>query len=271
MNHSRLAVIGVGNMAKAIIAGILRAELSISDITLYDKNSEQYTAMPACGQYRYAENIQQAVTDADYILLSVKPQNYEEVLAQIGQVPRHEKKVYISIAAGIASDDVSRQLNGACVIRVLPNVPMLIGQGVSLVCETNRVRSEDFSFVCDMFQGAGSVLVIDEANMNRMIGVTSSSPAYVFRFIQAIYEGAVAQGLPQENLLDAICDVVIGSARMLKESHESPEQLIARVASKGGTTEQALNTLTQRGFDETLAAAMLACTQRSDALGNGKK
>lgn len=267
MKHSALAVIGVGNMAKAIISGVVSASLPVSDIILYDKNKQQYENLPEFERYAYAETISAAIQSSDYVLLAVKPQNYAEILAEISQVPEHRNKVYISIAAGISSDYVSAFLHHACVIRVLPNVPMLIGKGVSLICENKNTSSQAFSFVCELFCAAGSILLIQESDMNAMIGVTSSSPAYVFRFIQAIYQGARAQGVPEQNLLSAICDMVIGSALMLKTSADTPEQLIAKVASKGGTTEKALEQLTAGQFDQLIEKAMIACTKRADELG----
>ena len=103
--------------------------------------------------------------------------------------------------------------------------------------------------------------------MNRMIGVTSSSPAYVFLFADAIYKGALAQGLPTEGLMDAICDMIIGSATLLKQSGELPSDLISKVASKGGTTEQAIRVLSESGLIEIVTNAMIACTNRADELG----
>lgn len=270
MKKRKMAVIGVGNMAKAVIVGMLQAELPVSDIVLYDKNVNQYEDLPTSPLFRYADTAHAAAEDSDCVLLAVKPQNYEEVLAELSKVPSHHQKLYISIAAGISSQSVSAQLGNACVIRVLPNVPMLIGQGVSLICENPQALTEDFDFVCDVFRSAGSIQLIDESEMNRMIGVTSSSPAYVFRFINAIYQGALRQELPDRDLLNAICDMVIGSVQMLKASEESPEDLIARVASKGGTTEKALETLTAYRFDEAIGDAMKACTARADELGQKK-
>ena len=150
-------------------------------------------------------------------------------------------------------------------------VPMLIGKGVSVICQNPDVKPTDFDFVCDLFRSAGSILLIDEKDMNAIIGVTSSSPAYVFEFISAMYQGALAQGLSNENLLDAICDVVIGSALTLKSSTDSPEAWIARVASKGGTTERALAKLGEYRFEEAIGEAMKACTARADELGKLSK
>lgn len=266
-----LAVIGVGNMAKSIINGIVTANIDISQINLYDKNTSQYSALPLGNvKYTYADSVSDAVTNADYVLLSVKPQNYPEVLIDLAKVEDCNKKIYISIGAGITSASVSEALLGASVIRVLPNVPMFIGQGVSVICESKSVSSDDFNFVCSIFKSAGNNLIIDESDMNRIIGVTSSSPAYVFKFIDAIYQGAIAQGLPEDGLLDAICDVVIGSAMMLKQSSDSPCELVSKVASKGGTTEQALLKLNEYKFDEGICEAMKACTRRADELGKNK-
>lgn len=268
----KLAVIGVGNMASAIISGIFKSDIDISEIILYDRNTEQYGRLSDCNvPFLYADSVVEAVEMADCVLLSVKPQNYGDVLSEILKAEENGKKLYISIGAGITSESVSDVLNNACVIRVLPNVPMLIGQGVSIICKNEKASAFDFDFVCSVFKAAGSVLVIDESEMNRIIGVTSSSPAYIFKFINAIYKGALSQGLTDNGLLDAICDTVIGSALMLKNSTESPEELIAKVASKGGTTEQALKTLDELNFDEAIADAMVACTSRADELGGMKK
>ena len=246
----KLAVIGVGNMAKAIIGGILSTNVPISEIFLYDRNPEQYATAPASELISPTKSISEAVNMADVVLLSVKPQNYDEVLAEIS---------------------VSDRLSGAQVVRVLPNVPMLIGHGVSVICENSSVSAADFEFICAIFRSAGSVLLIDEKDMNSIIGVTSSSPAYVFEFISAIYQGALAQGLDDNDLLDAICDVVIGSALTLKNSDISPNEWVSRVASKGGTTERALATLKEYHFTEAIGEAMKACTDRANELGQLSK
>ena len=271
MGHT-LAVIGVGNMATAIIAGISASEINVSKIILFDKNTSQYDRLKDCRiPTDFASSVSEAVSSADCVLLSVKPQNYSDVLAEIAQLQDCNDKLYISIGAGITSESVASSLMGATVIRVLPNVPMLIGEGVSVICKNDKASKNDFDFVCSIFGAAGSVLLINECEMNRIIGVTSSSPAYVFKFINAIYKGALSQGLEGKELLDAICDTVIGSAMMLKGSDESPEELISKVASKGGTTEQALKTLDACDFDATIEKAMKACTARADELGAPKE
>ena len=271
-----MAVIGVGNMAKAIISGIMASSVDVSKIVLCDKNEEQYSSLlnvkfdKNC-EIKKSDRIVNAIETADIVLLSVKPQNFPEILSEISLAKDHDKKLYISIAAGITVKSVSDALGGANVVRVLPNIPMVIGKGVSLICRNESVSADKFETVCDIFRSSGSAIVIDECDMNAMIGVTSSSPAYVFDFINAIYEGAIAQDLGNnDGLLNAICDVVIGSAMLLKQSGESPKELISRVASKGGTTERALSVLESNNFDAIIINAMQACTARADELGKQK-
>ena len=267
----KFAVIGVGNMATSILNGMISANIPLSAWIVYDNNRDQYERLSTYStQFIYAQSISEAVSLADCVLLSVKPQNFPDVLAEIRSVDGYDQKLYLSIAAGIDLQSVSVALNGAHVVRILPNLPMTIGMGVSLICENSDVSEDDMRFVQSAFASSGSVLMIREEEMNRMIGVTSSSPAYVFRFIDAIYQGALAQGLDDQRLLDTVCDVVIGSAQLLKQQKIAPRELIARVASKGGTTERALLALDENEFDEAIEKAMLACTRRADELGQGK-
>ena len=270
MSYS-LAVIGVGNMAKAVISGIQKSDVAVSEIFLFDKNISQYSEL-ADGKCTYTKcnSIQSAVSGANCVLISVKPQNYSEVLEEFCKVSNYSDKLYITIGAGISVSSVSDALGGANVIRVLPNLPMTIGNGVSVICKNPAVSSRDFEFVTSLFSSSGSTLLIEESDMNRIIGVTSSSPAYVFKFIDSIYKSAIAQGLSDEGLLDAVCDVFIGSALLLKKSSESPQELIRRVASKGGTTEQALKVLNDSNIERIIFDAMIACTNRADELGASK-
>ncbi len=265
--NRKIAVIGVGNMAQSIISGIVSSSACVDKFFLYDKNTAVYEKYVGKDCFCVADSVADAVRDADCVILSVKPQNYPEVLECISGVDGHNEKLYISIAAGITAESVSASLGNAVVIRVLPNLPMTVGCGVSAICRNPLASKEDFDFVEAVFAGAGSTVIIDESEMNRIIGVTSSSPAYVFKFIDSICKGAEAQGLNGKELIDAVCDVVIGSAMLLKASTDSPSELISRVASKGGTTEQALLKLDEGNFEEVIKKAMIACTFRADELG----
>ena len=262
----KIAFIGVGNMANAIIGGLLRSgAVDCPHLILSDRITEKcipYTEQGAT----LAPTPAEAAKAADCVVLSVKPQNFPEVLSELAEVEGIENKLVVTIAAGITVETVQNALRGAPTVRVLPNTPMLIGMGVSVICRAPDVDPADFAFVKAMFEASGSVTVIDEAEMNRIISVTSSSPAYVFAFINAICEGASAQGLDGHSLLTAVCDVVIGSATLLRDGGISPAEQISRVTSKGGTTERAMATLAERDMAGMVREAMEACTNRADEL-----
>ena len=265
----KIAFIGAGNMASAIINGITNVGgIPYADLVLTDAFPEKCNDFAAKGA-TVTSTVTEAASLADCIVLSVKPQNFPEILPLLATVPGVEKKLFVTIAAGITVDTVRSALHGAPTVRVLPNTPMLIGMGVSAICRSDIVAPEDFSFVCSMFEASGRVILIDESEMNRIISVTSSSPAYVFAFIHAICEGARAQGLTNEGILDAVCDMVIGSATLLKNGGISPEEQIKRVTSKGGTTERAMGVFTERGLSAMVSDAMQACTDRADELSRG--
>ena len=263
-----IAFIGVGNMANAIIGGLLRSEaVDHAHLILTDKFPEKCASYTQQGAILTATPAE-AAQAADCVVLSVKPQNFPEVLEELSRVDNIHKKLIVTIAAGITAETVKTALHGAPVVRVLPNTPMLIGMGVSVICKAPDVAPDDFAFVSAMFEASGSVLLIDESEMNRIISVTSSSPAYVFAFIDAICQGAKAQGLDGDALLPSVCDMVIGAATLLRDGGITPAEQITRVASKGGTTERAVAVLSERDMAGMVQEAMKACTTRADELAN---
>lgn len=263
----KIGFIGVGNMAGAIIKGITRegGGASFADLVLYDRLPDKCTAYASEGAVVASCEAEVAMA-ADCIVLAVKPQNFPEMLERLSAVEGIERKLVVTIAAGITVETVSSALGGAPVVRVLPNTPMLIGMGVSVICRSDAVSAEDFDFVVSMFEASGCVLLIDESEMNRIISVTSSSPAYVFAFIKAICDGAAAQGLEGDDMLPAVCDMVIGAATLLKQGGLTPEEQIRVVTSKGGTTERAMAVLTEKDLGGMVEEAMKACTKRADEL-----
>ena len=170
---------------------------------------------------------------------------------------------------------VSDATNNSPVVRVMPNTPMLIGKGMIALCRNENVTDEAFDFISKGFASSGSIITIDESEMNRIISVTGSSPAYVFMMIKAMYQGAVDQGLlgdslSEKDIIDSICNAIIGSAELMKSSTKTPDEQIATVCSKGGTTERAVAELNNYNFCEGIVSAMKKCTQRADELGASK-
>ncbi len=278
----KIAFIGVGNMATAILNGITSGDRCLvpwTNIVLFDRNPEKLERYVQMGA-TVATSLENAVSVSDCVFLCVKPQNFAEILPLISGVIDAQKKLFVTIAAGISIKKISDYTHGAPVVRVMPNTPMLIGQGVSAICRSENVSDSDFDFICDVFSSAGKVIRIRESEMNRIISVTGSSPAYVFMMIKAMYEGAAAQGLlsdgasdsglSDKELIDSICDTIIGSAMLMKSGNKTPDEQIKTVCSKGGTTERAVAELERYEFYKAFADAMAKCTERAEELGKEK-
>ncbi len=264
--NKTISFIGTGNMAFAIIGGITGDASTLpvakSQITLFDANPAQYNKFT--GDFNIAEKIEDTLK-SDIIFLAVKPQNYADVLSQI-KGANFNGKIVISIAAGISTEYIESILGKCAVVRTMPNTPLLVGKGLTALCRNKNVSDGDFALVEQIFATSGTTIRIEESEMNKIIPATSSSPAYVFLFIKAICDAAEAQGLVCDDLRRAVCDAVIGSATLARESALSLTELIRMVTSPKGTTEQAMNVFYNDGFESIIAKAMNACLKRADEL-----
>ena len=267
----KIGFVGVGNMASAIIAGITSSEcFAWNNIYLYDIFSQKTDEFAKEGANK-CSSASEVYASCDCVVLAVKPQNYPEVLGELSNISASKDVLVITIAAGITTKTVSAALHNAHVVRALPNTPIFIGRAVTALCKNDVTTDEEFELVKSIFEASGETTVIDENEMNRIISVISSSPAYVFKFIKAICDGADAQGLDGKALLRSVCAVVSGSAEMLAQSEKSADELVSMVCSKGGTTERAVAELDAFDFEAGIVSAMKKCTARADELSNIKK
>lgn len=261
------AFIGAGNMAYAIIGGLVSKDSSLpvlpEDIILFDANPEQYKRFEK--GFVIAENIRNAVVAADIVVLAVKPQNYADVLDEINGVSL-DGKVLITIAAGISTEYIASKVGPCAIVRAMPNTPLLVGHGVTALCRNADVRDEDFVYIEKVFSASGMTFALQEKDMNKICAVTGSSPAYIFLMIQSICEGAKAQGIESDDIYAAVCNMVMGSAKLALQSDKTPQELIRMVCSPKGTTEQAMRVLYEAEFEKTVLDAMDACTKRADEL-----
>ena len=257
----KLAFLGAGNMAFAIIKGLQNA-----DVTVYDKIMSQYDKFDKT--VKFASSAPEAVADADYIFLAVKPQNFPELLEELrSSGVNTDGKTFVSIAAGISCDSICRNLGRqVAVIRTMPNTPLMIGKGVTALSRNQLVLDTDFENIVNTFALLGKTMILPENKMNAVIAATSSAPAYVYHFIDAICKEAKKEGIDTPELLTVVCAMVSGSAEMLMSTEKSPEELIKMVTSPKGTTEKAMNVLYDEGFADMLARAMRACTERAEEL-----
>ena len=261
-----IGFIGAGNMATAIIKGLIAQKGSGSFINVFDVSSEKLDEISKLGVNAFSSS-QDVVKNSEIIVLAVKPQNYAEVLEALKDVVSTDK-TFVSIAAGISINYVQSALGCECpVVRVMPNTPLLLKKGASALCPSDNISEDDKQIVYDMFAGSGVCEYITEDHMNEIIAVNGSSPAYIYMFAKAMADYAVSVGIDYDKALNLICATLEGSAAMLRESGDTPDVLIEKVSSKGGTTIEALNKLREHGFSEAIDDAMKACTKRAEELG----
>lgn len=256
--------IGAGNMASAIIGGLLKSSSNDGKIYIYDIDVNK-TIFFADKGIIVSNNIGELCSVSDIIFLCVKPQNFDEVLSQLKE---DNNKIFVTIAAGISTGSVQKYTgNSSKVIRVMPNTPLLLGAGASALSRTDTVSNKEFDFVISIFRTLGIAEELPENLMNAVISVNGSSPAFVFMLADALARGAAEQGIDKKTALKLISQTIIGSGRMLLETGKTPEELIEMVASPGGTTIAALEVLNNNEFTDVVVKAMKACTKRADELG----
>jgi len=263
----KLGLIGAGNMAGAIISGILGAKLLPPDeICVCDHNADKVQAYADRGLVP-CKDAAEVVRRCRYVVLAIKPQNFEELLSQIrGDVT--DDTVIISIAAGISPDYLCKGLGRRCrVVQVMPNTPLLIGRGAVAISRVAPTTDEEFAFAKSLFQAAGEVEEIDNKLMNEVIAINSSSPAYIYRFAKVVCDRAAELGFDRDCANRLFCNALIGSAYMMLESGKTHQELMDMVTSRGGTTYAGLQALTNGHFDETLVDCYDATTRRAYELG----
>lgn len=259
----QLGFIGAGNMAQAIIGGVLKAGLIPKEEIIASDVSEEAVK-------RVRENLGICTTldnreaaRADILFLAVKPVYCEGAVQGIREIVSKEQ-VIVSIAAG----KTLAWLEGAFgenrkIIRTMPNTPALVGEGITAVCPNAEVTEEELKRVCAILDSFGKSEVIPESLMDAVVAVSGSSPAYVFILIEAMADAAVAEGMPRAQAYQFAARSVLGSAKMVLETGKHPAQLKDMVCSPAGTTIDAVKVLEQRGFRSALMDAMHACAEKS--------
>ena len=266
----RLAVIGSGNMAEALVRGILRAGLLLPDaITTSDVIPDRLRLFRE--QFGVATDTDNAAiaAKADLVLLAVKPQGMGEVLQGMGQAV--EKQLVISIAAGVPTYFIEGRFpNPVRVVRVMPNTPALVLEGASALCAGSHATAEDLAAAQAIFQAVGRTVVLEESALDAVTGLSGSGPAYVFVIIEALADAGVGVGLSRDVAQLLAAQTVLGSARMVLETGKHPAALKDMVTSPGGTTIAGLHALESGALRAALLDAVRAATERSRELGRKK-
>ena len=266
----RLAVIGSGNMAEALVRGILRAGLLLPDaITTSDVVPDRLRLFRE--QFGVATDTDNAAiaAKADLVLLAVKPQGMGEVLQGMAQAV--EKQLVISIAAGVPTYFIEGRFPSPVrVVRVMPNTPALVLEGASALCAGSHATAEDLAAAQAIFQAVGRTVVLEESALDAVTGLSGSGPAYVFVIIEALADAGVGVGLSRDVAQLLAAQTVLGSARMVLETGKHPAALKDMVTSPGGTTIAGLHALESGALRAALLDAVRAATERSRELGRKK-
>jgi pyrroline-5-carboxylate reductase len=267
LRDKKIAFLGGGNMAEALIKGLIAGGAVKPDHLLAtDVSADRLAHLLKTYGIIPKGNIE-AAREADIIILSVKPQVIERLLVEIAAVV-DDRKLVISIAAGIVIAKIEKALKGSAhVVRVMPNTPALVLAGAAAIAGGKNATSDDLALAQSIFDSVGRAVVVEEKLMDAVTGLSGSGPAYVFMIIDALSDAGVKAGLPRQLALELAAQTVYGAAKMVLETKEHPGKLRDMVTSPGGTTIEGLHALEKGKLRATLMNAVEAATARSRELG----
>jgi pyrroline-5-carboxylate reductase len=266
--EKKIAFLGGGNMAEALIKGLLAAGTARPDqITVSDVSADRLAHMKKAYSITPAKTNSDAAREAGIIILSVKPQMIDRVLGEIsGSVDT--AKLVVSIAAGVGLAKIEKALSdGARVVRVMPNTPALVLAGAAALAGGKNATSDDLALAQGIFNAVGRSVIVEEKLMDAVTGLSGSGPAYAFVIIDALSDAGVKAGLPRPLALELAAQTMYGAAKMVLETKEHPGKLRDMVTSPGGTTIEGLHALEKGKLRATLMNAVEAATARSRELG----
>lgn len=265
MNTAKLAFVGAGNMAGALIGGLVEKGFPAADITAADPHQSSLASL----QDRYAINTTArnvaAVAAADVVVLAVKPDILQAAATEIAATVRQHRSLVVSVAAGIPLSHLQKWLgNGVAIVRCMPNIPALVQCGATGLFANDHVSSRQRQTAEQILNAVGiSAWVRDESQIDAVTALSGSGPAYFFLVMEAMQESAAAMGLAPEISTRLITQTALGAAKMAQQSDADIAELRRRVTSKGGTTERAIAELEGGGLREIFKIALRAAEQRS--------
>lgn len=263
----KIGFIGMGNMAKAMLGGILKNGLYRKEDIIGSALSED-TVRKMADTYgiETTRDNKKVAKEADIVVLAIKPQFFKSVIAEIRDVVSDEK-LLISIAAGKSNEWIGKEFGKELrIVRCMPNTPALVSEGCTCVCPNIHSTEEDTKVVMQIMQSFGTASIIPERLIDAFSAVAGCSPAYVFMFIEAMADGAVAAGMPRKQAYEFAAQAVLGSAKMVMETGKHPGELKDMVCSPGGTTIQAVKVFEENGMRGIVMDAMEATINKAKML-----
>ncbi|NLG56388.1 MAG: pyrroline-5-carboxylate reductase [Rhodococcus sp.] len=268
---TRIAVIGGGRIGEALISGLLRSGHAVKDIVV----SEHFPARAKELSDKYkilATGIGDAVEGADVIVIAVKPGDVESVTVEIDKVDgaTEQEQILVSLAAGVTTAFYEKRLPaGFPVVRVMPNTPMLVGHGMSVLAPGRHANDDHLKVVRDILGAVGETATVKEDLIDAVTAVSGSGPAYIFLVAEAMVDAAVSMGLPRPTATQLVNQTISGAAAMLHDSGESATELRGGVSSPGGTTAAAIRQLESFGLRRAFYEGLDAAKTRSEELAAG--
>lgn len=262
----KLGVIGAGFMSTAIIKGAIASKILLpNEIIVSDVNTASLDKISPLGVSVTNDNVQLA-NNSEYVLFAIKPQNLDSVLSQIGNCNADK---FISIMAGVKKQKIKKVFPAAAVARCMPNTPCAIGCGAVGLDVSDYTNKYDQEFAKNLLSAFAEVVLVGEDKLNAVTGVSGSSPAYFYLFLQGIIEAGVKHGLTYEDAKILAVNTMIGAGEMVKNNpNKDISELIDAVCSKGGTTIEAVNVYKESGLSVITEKAIDACVKRASELEN---
>ncbi|MEF9992173.1 MAG: pyrroline-5-carboxylate reductase [Romboutsia sp.] len=262
--NKKIGFIGSGNMAKAMIGGIVKSGLVKSDmITVSDLNQLALDAVNSEFKVNTTTDSREVVKNSDIVIVAVKPNIYDIVLESVKEFIDTDK-IIVTIAAGKTIKSIENVIGSdKKIVRTMPNTPALVNEGMSALCKNNNINDEELKLVKSIFDSFGKSEIVGEYLIDAVIGASGSSPAYTFMFIEAMADAAVLAGMPRNQAYTFAAQAVMGSAKMVLETGKHPGELKDMVCSPGGTTIEAVKTLEAEGFRSAVIKAIGDCIEKS--------
>lgn len=263
-----VAILGVGVMGSTLLAGLLRSGRDAADLVITGRNAERAKELAGTYGVRLMSNVDAAV-GADTLVLVVKPQDMGGLLAEISAHVRSGTLV-VSLAAGITTAFLEERLpEGTAVVRVMPNTPALVDEGMAAISPGSHCDEGHLSEAEELLRSCGKVLRIPEKHLDAVTAISGSGPAYIFYVVEAMIEAGVLLGMPRATSTELVVQTLYGAATMLKETGQHPTVLREQVSSPGGTTMAALRQLDDHKVRAAFVTAMEAAANRSKELASG--
>ena len=256
--------IGCGNMAAARVRGILKGQKALpEEILVSRRHMEPLQQLQQELGIGITTDNKEVAAFSDVLFLAVKPQFYAETIREIRDAVK-ENTIVVSIAPGKTLDWLTQQFGRSVkLVRTMPNTPAMVGEGMMGICPAATVTEEELQVVRELCSGFSRTEIVTENLMDVVVSVSGSAPAYVFMFIEAMADAAVADGTPRKSAYTFAAQAVLGSAKMVLETGMHPGELKDMVCSPGGTTIEAVRVLEEKGLRSAVIEAMKACTKKS--------